>query len=251
MLNNIKFSLYKREDTFLNKLDSFYKILYYFFFILMCTLTDKIVFHIFYLFWILFLIFISKIDIREYLKILNFSKIFLFSVFFINHIFGVSIIENILGILKIIEIFLYSFILMFTTTQLELIKGIRKLFTPLRVFHISVEEISLIFSLSIAFIPIILLQANKILKSLSIRGLEYKKSNIKEKLIIIQSMLVPMFVLSFKKADSIADMMEIRLYDNYLKCGKNVEKCEKTQKIKKLILVFHILLCISAFLMRW
>lgn len=250
MLNNIEFSLYKRGNSFLYQLDSFYKILYFFFFILICTITDKILFHIFYIIWIIFLMFISKVNIKEYLKMVNFSKIFLLSIFLINSIFKMPILENLLGILKIIELFLYSFILLFTTTQLQLIRGIQKLFTPFKVFHIPVEEISIILSLSISFIPIFLLQVNKIIKSLSIRGLEYKKSTLKQKIRIIRFTLVPIFVLSFKKADSIANMMEIRLYDNFLKCGKNVEKYGKIQKKEIIILFFHIFVCISILWMR-
>lgn len=250
MLNSIEISSYQKRDSFLHSLDAFYKILYYILFILISTFSNQILFHIFYIIWIMLLMYFSKIETKLYFKMLKHTKILLISVFIINALFQVPIVENILGIVKIIEILVYSFILMFTTNQLQMIRGIYKLLTPLKVFHIPVEEIAIILSLALSFFSLIIEQANRILKALSIRGLEYKYSKGKSKFLIIRSMLIPMFVLTLKKADSIADMMEIRMYNNFNTCGKTVDKCVKIQKIEKILLVIHIFLWISVLFMR-
>ena len=87
------------------------------------------------------------------------------------------------------------------------------MFLPLKLIGIPVNKMALSISLALRFIPTIIDQGNKIIKSQASRGIDYYNSGIKGKLLAIKSLIIPMFVLSIKKADDLADSMEIRLYN--------------------------------------
>lgn len=67
-------------------------------------------------------------------------------------------------------------------------------------------------SLSLQFIPNLFLEMEKIIKSLMCRGLDYRYATKEEKWEIIKATVNPMFVYTFKKADRMSDVMELRGY---------------------------------------
>ena len=72
---------------------------------------------------------------------------------------------------------------------------------------------SLSISLALRFIPTIIDQGNKILKSQASRGIDYYASGIKGKFTAVKSMLLPMFILTIRRADTLSEAMQIRLYN--------------------------------------
>ena len=72
---------------------------------------------------------------------------------------------------------------------------------------------ALSISLALRFIPTIIDQGNKIIKSQASRGIDYYNSNLQGKILAIKSLIIPIFVLSIKKADDLSDAMEVRLYN--------------------------------------
>ena len=67
-------------------------------------------------------------------------------------------------------------------------------------------------SLVLRFIPTLLDETNKIIKAQASRGADFAESNLRQKMKQIISLLVPMFVVSFKRADDLANAMESRGY---------------------------------------
>ena len=55
-------------------------------------------------------------------------------------------------------------------------------------------------------------KSNKILKAQASRGVDFNDGKFKEKVMQIVSLLVPMFVISYKKAEDLANAMEARAY---------------------------------------
>ena len=69
--------------------------------------------------------------------------------------------------------------------------------------------------------------------------IDISKLTLKEKIISLKSVLLPMFVLSMKRADILSEAMEVRLF-NYNK-PRSVFKSRKVSlKEKILIIVFTI-----------
>ena len=142
-------------------------------------------------------------------------------------------------ILKIILGVLYSMIFIFTTTFKEITGKLESLLSPFKIFKLPIKQMSLSLSLALKFIPLIFNQAEKILKSQASRGIDFKHSNLKGKVLAISSMLLPMFILSLKRADDIVDCLEVRSYDINKK-----NKINKWHLFDKIMLLVHLLLLI-------
>jgi energy-coupling factor transport system permease protein len=67
-------------------------------------------------------------------------------------------------------------------------------------------------SLTLRFIPTLINETNKIMKAQASRGVDFYESSFRQKVKQIVSLLVPMFVISFKKAEDLANAMESRGY---------------------------------------
>lgn len=209
MLNNISLNNYVDRKTFIYKLNTICKLISLFLFLLITLNTENIYIHISYLIYLFFLILISKILIKDYLKSIKHVLYLLIGIFIINIIFQTTFLENAINIFKIIEIVIYTSIITMTTSESEMINGISTILKPLKIFKININKLAFIFTFTIRFIPIIIDQINIILKTLLSRGINTKKN----KLIILKSIIIPTFNLSIKKADNLADSMEVRMYD--------------------------------------
>ena len=115
-------------------------------------------------------------------------------------------------VLRLINLVLLSSVLTFTTSPMDLKNGLESLMKPLKVIKVPVSEIAMMISLVLRFIPTLLEETNKIIKAQASRGADFNESSLRQKMKQIISLLVPMFVVSFKRADDLANAMESRGY---------------------------------------
>ena len=140
-------------------------------------------------------------------------KFFLFTLLIVNILFSGSIFNGIFTIWKMILILLFSSILLYTTSSSQMVYGLKLFCSPLKFFKISPDKLAFSMSLALRFIPILLEQANKVWKSQISRGLYFEGKSLKEKIITLKSLLIPMFILSVKRADTLAETMEVRQFN--------------------------------------
>ena len=67
------------------------------------------------------------------------------------------------------------------------------------------------------FYPNYIINFKKCLNSGASRGIDYNHSGIKGKFVAIKALIIPMFILTIKRADQLADAMEVRLFSIYRK----------------------------------
>ena len=70
----------------------------------------------------------------------------------------------------------------------------------------------MMISIALRFIPTLINESTKILRAQASRGVDFEDGKLKEKIFQIVSLLVPMFVISYKKAEDLANAMEARGY---------------------------------------
>jgi energy-coupling factor transport system permease protein len=81
---------------------------------------------------------------------------------------------------------------------------------PFNYIGLNAEELAMIISISLRYIPTLLDEANKIMLAQASRGVDFSEGKFKEKITQIISLLVPMFIISFKRSDDLANAMEAR-----------------------------------------
>ena len=114
--------------------------------------------------------------------------------------------------LRVVIIVLISSLLTFSTSSTDLNNGLESVMKPLKVIKFPVSEMAMMLSITLRFIPTLLDETNKIMKSQASRGVDFKESKLKDKVTQIVSLLVPMFVISFQRAEDLANAMESRGY---------------------------------------
>ena len=112
--------------------------------------------------------------------------------------------------MRLIIIVTLSTILTLSTKPTDLNLGLERLLKPLSIVKINAEEIAMVISIALRYIPTLLDEANKIMLAQASRGVDFKEGKFRDKVMQIISLLVPMFIISFKRSDELANAMEAR-----------------------------------------
>ena len=213
MLNNIKIGRYYSVASRIHRMNPLSKIICTVIFAILMFLTNDLIFIGLITLFVLLIILMSNVPLKIYFNTIKSLRFLIVFIIIINLIFKVNYITTIITIGRLVLVVLYTTILTLTTPPTELTYGLELFFTPLRLIGIPVNKMALTLSLALRFIPTIIDQANKIMKAQTCRGIDYNNSKIKDKLTGIKSLLLPMFIFSFKRADELANSMELRLYN--------------------------------------
>ena len=116
-------------------------------------------------------------------------------------------------IMRLVMMIMITMILTATTRPLDLTFALEWYLYPLRIVHFPVSEIAMMLSIALRFIPTLLDDADRIMKAQASRGVDFKHGKIKEKILGITSLIIPLFVSSFVRSDELASAMECRGYD--------------------------------------
>ncbi|MGR5983137.1 energy-coupling factor transporter transmembrane component T family protein [Bacillus cereus] len=116
--------------------------------------------------------------------------------------------------IRFFVIILMTTLLTLTTTPIEITDGLETLLKPLKRIKVPVHEIALMMSISLRFIPTLMDETSKIMKAQSSRGIDFAGGPIKDRMKAIISLLVPLFISAFKRAEDLAIAMEARGYQS-------------------------------------
>ena len=100
-----------------------------------------------------------------------------------------------------------------TLMTLELTLAIESLLNPLKRFHFPVHELAMMVSIALRFIPDLLDEAKRIMKAQASRGADFNEGSFMEKIKSIISLIIPLFISAFQRAEELANAMESRNYN--------------------------------------
>lgn len=195
-----------------HKMNPFIKLLCLLIFVISMFLSSDILTNLALTVLLIFVILNTNIKLINYLKLIYKMKWFLLFIIIIDLILKIPLNTIIITIIRIIYTVIYSNIILFSTTLNDITYALEKLFSPLKILGVKVNRMALSISLALRFIPNLFEQAKKILKTQASRGIDYKYS-FKNKIICVTSLVIPLFNLSMKSSDNLADIMHVRLYD--------------------------------------
>ncbi|MBR6957876.1 MAG: energy-coupling factor transporter transmembrane protein EcfT [Erysipelotrichaceae bacterium] len=127
-------------------------------------------------------------------------------------IYSDALIQTLYIVFRLFLMLMTTTLLTATTKPLDLTLGLEDLMAPLQKINVPTHDISMMISLALRFIPTLMEEAERILKSQASRGVDLENGSFKEKIQAILSLIVPLFVSCFQKADDLADAMEARGY---------------------------------------
>lgn len=148
--------------------------------------------------------------------------------------------------LRIILILAYTNCLTLLETPLSLVGALELLFRPLTFIHLPIKKITDVMSFTILFIPNLTKECQKILRAQKIRGKEYSRLSFFFHFDLIHSVIIPVFISSFRTSEDIALALYARGYE-----GKKKTFVLNFKKLDFIVLTFFVLyLIFSIFLGR-
>lgn len=123
-----------------------------------------------------------------------------------------GLINAIKIIFRFVLIVFMSTILTLTTTPLEIADGIEALLNPLKKLKVPVQEIALVLSIALRFVPTLMQETEKIMNAQKARGVEFDDGNLLERMKKVVPLLIPLFISSIDRADQLAVAMTARGY---------------------------------------
>ena len=114
--------------------------------------------------------------------------------------------------LRIMLLVCGTFLLTYTTSPLQLTDGLERLLGPLKKLRVPVQELAMMMSIALRFIPTLIEETDKIMSAQKARGASFDTGKLSERAKALLPLLVPLFVSAFRRADELATAMECRCY---------------------------------------
>lgn len=125
-----------------------------------------------------------------------------------------GIVHGIYTFCRFVMIIFVSTVLTLTTKPIDVTDGINSLLRPLRRFKVPVDEISIMLSISLRFIPTLLDETQKVMDAQRARGTEFGEGSLIKQMKTLVPIFLPLFVSSMNRAEELANLMEVRGYQS-------------------------------------
>lgn len=120
-------------------------------------------------------------------------------------------------VLRLILMLAFMMILTSTTKPMDLTYAFEWYMAPLKLIKIPVHIIAMILSIALRFIPTLLEETDRIMKAQSSRGVDFNHGRIVKRFKAIISLIIPLFISAIDRSEELANAMEVRGYDPYMK----------------------------------
>ncbi|WLT49250.1 energy-coupling factor transporter transmembrane protein EcfT [Listeria monocytogenes] len=123
-----------------------------------------------------------------------------------------GLLNGVFVFLRFVLIIIMSTVITLTTTPMNLTDAIAYILRPFAVLKVPVNDIALMISVALRFIPTLMGETDKIMKAQRARGVDFGEGNLFEQMKVVVPIFIPLFVSSFNRAEELADAMEARGY---------------------------------------
>lgn len=127
-------------------------------------------------------------------------------------IYSDAIFQTLYIVVRLLLMIMITTCLTATTKPLDMTLGIEDLLKPFEKIHVPAHEIAMLISIALRFIPDLIDETTRIMKAQESRGVDLKEGKMKERIMAILSLIVPLFVSAFQRAEDLANAMEARGY---------------------------------------
>lgn len=228
-MGNMTLGKYLPFDSFIHRLDPRMKIVSLLFLLISVFFDAGFIGYGIIGLFVCLVVLLSKIKITYILKSLK-PMIFMMSFLMILNVFMIQkgtilfsigplsvysggLIQTAYILIRLVLIVALTTVLTATTKPLDLTLGLEHLFNPLRKIGFPAHEVSMMISIALRFIPTLLEETERIMKAQASRGVDFKEGSLKDKVKAIVSLIVPLFISAFQRAEDLANAMESRGYN--------------------------------------
>ncbi len=228
LLKDITIGQYFPGDSLIHRLDPRFKIVITLIFIVMLFTGGSFVCLAIGAVYTLIAVLLSKIKLKMFIKSVKPIMPFLLITAVLN-LFLVStgdvlwkwkfikitsegIDISVFMMFRIILLIMGTSLLTYTTSPITLTDAIERLLSPLKKLKFPVHELAMMMSIALRFIPTLIEETDKIMSAQKARGAEIDTGSFMTRARNLVSILIPLFISSFRRADELATAMECRCY---------------------------------------
>ena len=114
--------------------------------------------------------------------------------------------------LRLLLLMFFSVLLPLTTAPLELADGVEELLRPLARFGFPAHECAMMIGMALRFIPLLMTETDRVMKAQLSRGARLDQGGLIRRVLAFLPVLIPLFIIIFRRADEMALAMEARGY---------------------------------------
>lgn len=227
MIRDITLGQYFPGDSVIHRLDPRTKIIWTFFYIILLFFMKTAVGFAAFIVLTAVIIALTKIKVKYILRgikpilfLLIFTSLInifmtgetpLFKIWFLTAT-KEGVIFAALMALRLVLLVAGTSLLTFTTSPISLTDGIERLMSPFSKIGVPAHAIAMMMTIAIRFIPTILEETDKIMKTQKARGADFESGSIVSRARAMTPILIPLFISAFRRADELAIAMECRCY---------------------------------------
>lgn len=115
-------------------------------------------------------------------------------------------------IIRIVALILFSSLLTYTTSPTALSDAIERLLSPLKIFKVNVNSLSMMMTIALRFIPTLIEEIDIIMSAQKARGADLETGTLTQRAKALVPVFIPLIVSSFRRAYELAFAMECRCY---------------------------------------
>lgn len=227
-LQNVIIGQYYPGNSLIHRLDPRGKILFMLWFFIIVFLVDTSASYIFLVSFVILVASISRIPASYMLKGIK-PLWWIIAFTMLIHLYatqggdlvwewkGITIYEE--GIrqavylsIRLILLITIASLLTLTTSPIDLTEGLERLLQPFKRWGFPAHEFAFMMSVAIRFIPTLADEADKIMKAQAARGADFESRSFSKRVNSFITLLVPLFIGAFRRAEDLALAMEARGY---------------------------------------
>ena len=229
MLKDITIGQYFPMNSIIHRLDPRFKIVMTLIFIIMLFTGESFICLGISAVYTLIAVILSRIKLKMFVKSIKPLMPFLLITAVLNLLFmgdgdvyfhwkfikitsdGINV--SVFMIIRIVLLIMGSSLLTYTTSPITLTDAVERLLSPLKRFKFPVHELAMMMSIALRFIPTLIEETDKIISAQKARGAEIDTGSITNRAKNMVSILIPLFISAFRRADELATAMECRCYN--------------------------------------
>ena len=228
-MNNVALGQYMPLDSVVHKMDPRSKIMIMLFLMVAIFIPAGVLGYVIIGIFILLSLYLSKLNIKYALRTMKPMLWMMAFLLVINllviktgtplisikgfTIYSDAVNQTLYIVVRLMLMIIITTVLTATTKPLDLTLGIEKLLKPFEKVGVPAHIIAMMISIALRFIPTLIEETQRIMNAQASRGVDLENGSIKEKIMAILSLIVPLFVSAFDRADQLANAMEARGYD--------------------------------------
>ena len=103
-------------------------------------------------------------------------------------------------------------LLTFTTTETELVDALRRFLSPLRAVKVPADQIAMVVTLALRFVPLVVVEAYGVRDAQRARGADFEAASVMARTRAWIPVFVPLFVRLFKRASDLGNALDARCF---------------------------------------